>query len=269
MAEKNKKYTPRHLPPEPPRAARATARPGKKPTARGGAGYEPARPVKARTATAGSPKQAGKATTEKTARRMPEPSAARQSRAQATAQKRAAENTLFHQSLLPTVEHVHRMDQRGLRVGVIWLLVLPILLLVIRRLTDSNKVAFLIIWIIGMFIISAALIFVAYADHELKRFLEDAKQYVPEAAEMELGQLLPSPAEAVRSLDADSLPVAPEILRGMLARRRERLEAGMSAEAVTPEEAARLRLIEDWLQRLEQRRGKETENAEHKADHKG
>ncbi|MBQ9249369.1 MAG: hypothetical protein IJ179_03265 [Oscillospiraceae bacterium] len=259
MAEKNKKYTPRHLPPEPPRAARATARPGKKPTARGGAGYEPARPTKARAA-AGNSKPAGKAAAEK---------ASRQSRAQAASQRKATENTLFHQSLLPTVEHVHRMDQRGLRVGVIWLLVLPVLLLVIRRLTDSSKVAFLIIWIIGMFIIAAALIFVAYADHELKRFLEDAKQYVPEASETELDKLLPSPAEAVRGMDADSLPVAPEVLRGMLARRRERREAGMSAEAVTPEEAARLRLIEDWLQRLEQRRGKETENAEHKADHKG
>ena len=269
MAEKNKKYKPRHLPPEPARPNRTTARPGKKPAARGATGYEPARSARVRSASAGDPKPAGKTAAEKAARHAPEPSAARQSRAQAASQRKAAENTLFHQSLLPTVEHVHRMDQRGLRVGVIWLLVLPVLLLVIRRLTDSSKVAFLIIWIIGMFIIAAALIFVAYADHELKRFLEDAKQYVPEASETELGKLLPSPAEAVRSLDADSLPVAPEVLRGMLARHRERREAGMSAEAVTPEEADRLRLIEDWLQRLEQRRGKETENAEHKADHKG
>ena len=161
------------------------------------------------------------------------------------------------------------MDQRGLRVGVVWLLVLPILLLVIRRLTDSNKVAFLIIWIIGMFIIAAALIFVAYADHELKRFLEDAKQYVPEASETELDKLLPGPAEAVRGLDADSLPAAPEVLHGMPARHRDRREAGTAADTVTPEDAARLRLIEDRQQRLEQRRGKETENAEHKADHNG
>jgi hypothetical protein len=152
---------------------------------------------------------------------------------------------------------------------VIWLLVLPILLLVIRRLTDSNKVAFLIIWIIGMFIIAAALIFVAYADHELKRFLEDAKQYVPEASETELDKLLPSPAEAVRGLEADSWPVAPEVLHGMLARHRDRWEAGTAADTVTPEDAARLRLTEDRQRQLEQRREKETENAEHKVDHKG
>ena len=248
MAEKNKKYTPRHLPPEPPRAARATARPGKKPAARGGAGYESARPAKAHTAAAGNPKPTEKAAAEK---------AARQGRGQAEARKNGSENTLFHQSLLPAVEHVHRMDQRGLRVGVVWLLVLPILLLVIRRLTDSNKVAFLIIWIIGMFIIAAALIFVAYADHELKRFLEDAKQYVLEASETELDKLLPGRAEAVRVRD------------GMPARLRDRREAGTAADTVTPEDAARLRLIEDRQRRLEQRRGKETENAEHKADHKG
>ncbi len=260
MAEKNKKYTPRHLPPEPPRTARATARPGKKPAARGGAGYESARPAKAHTAAAGNPKPTEKAAAEK---------AARQGRGQAEARKNGSENTLFHQSLLPAVEHVHRMDQRGLRVGVVWLLVLPILLLVIRRLTDSNKVAFLIIWIIGMFIIAAALIFVAYADHELKRFLEDAKQYVPEASETELDKLLPGRAEAVRVRDADSRPAAPEVLHGMPARLRDRREAGTAADTVTPEDAARLRLIEDRQRRLEQRRGKETENAEHKADHKG
>ncbi|MBR1456007.1 MAG: hypothetical protein IJ594_02450, partial [Oscillospiraceae bacterium] len=68
-------------------------------------------------------------------------------------------------------------------------------------------------------------------------------------------------------LDPEALPVPPEVLRGMLARRRERREAGLSEEAPTPEEAARLRLIEDWLQRLEQKRGKGAEGEKHTVDH--
>ena len=266
MADKYKKYTPRHLPPEPPRQTRGAARPGKRPAAdRGRDRREPARPARVRSAAPGTAAKA----MGRMDRNSAETAARRPGRAKSAVKTPGVDSTLFHQSLLPTVEHVHKMDQRGLRAGLIWLLVLPVLLLVIRRLTDSSKVAFLIIWIIGMFVIAAALIFVAYADHELKRFLADAKQYVPEAAEAELSELSLSPREMAESLDEDSLPVPPEVLRGMLARRREHWEAGMTAEADTPEEAARLRLIEDWLQRLEQRRRKETEHAEHKADHKG
>ena len=53
---------------------------------------------------------------------------------------------LFEESLLPMVERMHRITQHGLRAGVIWLLLLPVLLAVIRRLTDSSKIAFLIIF---------------------------------------------------------------------------------------------------------------------------
>ena len=100
---------------------------------------------------------------------------------------------LFEETLLPTVENIHRIDRKGLRVGLSWLAVLPVLLLIIRRLTDSSKVAFLIIWIIGMFIISAALIFVAYTDHELKRFLDAVKERVPAASDVELERLVSLP----------------------------------------------------------------------------
>ena len=161
------------------------------------------------------------------------------------------------------VEHVHHIDQTSLRVGVIWLLILPILLLVIRRLTGSSKVAFLIIWIVGMFIISAALILVAYADHELKRFLEDVKQYVPAATDTELDELLQK-LESDGALDLDGLGSTREILRGALERRRERRESGLPE---SEEETLRRLRIETWLQRLEQRRGKEESDAEYSQDH--
>ena len=45
---------------------------------------------------------------------------------------------LFEETLLPTVENIHRIDRKGLRVGLSWLAVLPVLLLIIRRLTDSS-----------------------------------------------------------------------------------------------------------------------------------
>ena len=144
------------------------------------------------------------------------PGAAGETRASARTEGRGAaregarSRLLFEESLLPMVEHMHRITQHGLRAGVIGLLLLPVLLAVVRRLTDSSKVAFLIIWIIGMFIISAALIFVAYADHQLKRFLEQAKQYVPQT-DAELDALLP---------ELGGMAEAPELLRAAIERRR-------------------------------------------------
>ena len=172
----------------------------------------------------------------------------------------ASRNTvLFEQSLLPTIERVHQIDQRALRAGVIWLLLLPVLLAVIRLLTDSSKVAFLIIWIIGMFILSAALIFVAYADHQLKAFLADARQYVPAAADTELDGLLPDSSRI-------DLPAAPEILRGMIARGKERRESGAQTGR-SADQAAHPHPAGEQPACPEERGRKEAAHAEHSAHH--
>lgn len=167
---------------------------------------------------------------------------------------------LFEKSLLPMVENVHRLDQTSLRVGVLWLVLLPVLLLVIRKLTGSSKLTFLIIWVVGMFIISAALILIGYADHQLKRFLEDVKRYEPAAADTTLDSLL-----GAEGSDPYALPVAPEALLGLLRRIRER-HAAEDAEGAGEDEA-QLLAVEQWLLRLEQRRGKEGAHAEHPTDH--
>lgn len=161
---------------------------------------------------------------------------------------------LYEETLLPMIENVHRIDRKGLRAGLAWLAALPILLLVIRRLTDSSKVAFLIIWIIGMFIISAALIFIAYTDRQLMRFLDAVKTRVPAASDTHLEDI-------GLKADLEQLPIAPERLRGLLARRHAR-DAGQSEG-----EAADLRKLEEWLHALEQRRGKGERDAQHTQDH--
>ena len=179
--ERGKRYAPRHLKTD------------------GGRKTMPARPGK-RNASGAAPETRGNA----------------RAGGRGAALEGARSRLLFEESLLPMVERMHHITQHGLRAGVIWLLLLPVLLAVIRRLTDSSKVAFLIIWIIGMFIISAALIFVAYADHQLKRFLGEVKQYVPQT-DAELDALLP---------ELGSLSEAPELLRAAIERRRERQESG-------------------------------------------
>lgn len=107
----------------------------------------------------------------------------------------AGNTRLFYEKLLPAAEDSHLKNQRRLRSGVVWLFVLPILLLIIRNMTDSSKIAFLILWIIGMFLIAAFLVFVAYMDDELQKNLSELQTYVPGAEPEELGNLLPVNAE--------------------------------------------------------------------------
>ncbi|MCR5089741.1 MAG: hypothetical protein K6C08_09540 [Oscillospiraceae bacterium] len=92
---------------------------------------------------------------------------------------------------VPYIENAHGHNVRGLKAGV-WLLVfLPFVLAFIRKVTDSDKTAFLIIWIIGMFAIATVLIFAAYSDHELKQTLTTLKEIVPPEKSIEVGSLLP------------------------------------------------------------------------------
>ena len=82
------------------------------------------------------------------------------------------------------------------------------ILAVVRELTDASRIVFLIFWIIGMFGIATALIFTAYADHDLKKTLEELKELVPPEEEIELGNLLPVDAEGEGWLiDPEELPI--------------------------------------------------------------
>lgn len=95
----------------------------------------------------------------------------------------------FYERLLPFAERSHEQNRRRMRAGVRWLFVLPVLLYIIRNMTDSSKVAFLIFWIIGMFAISAVLVYVAYIDDELQKSLNELHNGMPESDQTELGKL--------------------------------------------------------------------------------
>ena len=54
------------------------------------------------------------------------------------------------------------------------MLVLPVVLLLARRLTDSNRVAFLLIWIFCMFVLVGYLIWIAYIDDSIQKKVREA-----------------------------------------------------------------------------------------------
>ena len=124
--------------------------------------------------------------------------------------RRSNSERLYYEKLLPYAEEQHRGNQRALHTGVGWLFALPIVLLVIQKLTGSSKIAILLAWIVGMFIIAAALIHISFADYELQKYLKDLTTMVPEVENADLGSLLPVDENGEWTITAEQLRAAIE-----------------------------------------------------------
>lgn len=118
------------------------------------------------------------------------------------------ERKTLYEHFVPYIEGAHARNEQSLKAGLLLLVLLPVILVIIQTLTDSNRIAFLILWIIGMFAIAAVLIFTAYSDHDLKKTLEELETIVPPNENIEIGNLLPVDAEGEGWLiDPQELPI--------------------------------------------------------------
>ena len=94
--------------------------------------------------------------------------------------------------LLGRGKALHASNKKRIRIGLIFLAVFTVGMIVIRRITESDRASFLIIWVIGMFAISIYLISVEYIDDSIRKTLEDVSD-----RETEFDVLLPD-TEQVR-----------------------------------------------------------------------
>ena len=94
----------------------------------------------------------------------------------------------LYTELLGRGEMLHQSNKKRIRRGIIILIILPFVLEFIRWMTDSDKVVFLIIWIIIMFVLSAYLISIEYLDYTVEETLRDVTD-----TEADFGELLPRP----------------------------------------------------------------------------
>lgn len=74
----------------------------------------------------------------------------------------------FYLQLLTFEEEKHKQNQEKIRIGIKFLLWVPLVFLALMFLTDSSKVIFLVLWIVSLFGISAYLIYAEYEDFELQ-----------------------------------------------------------------------------------------------------
>ena len=75
----------------------------------------------------------------------------------------------LYEGLRSRATWLHERNRTMIKWGSIMLIVLPIILFIVRWLTDSDKMVFLLIWIFCLFALAAFLIGVEYLDHTMRR----------------------------------------------------------------------------------------------------
>lgn len=78
-----------------------------------------------------------------------------------------------YSNLTSYMEALHERNKKRVRTSAISLIALPVVLGMIRWMTDSDKTIFLIIWVICMFLLAAYLVSVEYMDRVVHRQLRE------------------------------------------------------------------------------------------------
>ncbi len=133
-------------------------------------------------------------------------------------QKQDRRYEILYTQLLERGMELHLNNRKRIKAGLILLLLLPFILGIIRKLTESDKIVFLIIWVFCMFVICIYLITIEYIDDTLKKTLEEVTE---------------------READFGSLIMGNEQMKYKIAMRREwildRIQARIRAGGENPE----------------------------------
>ena len=81
---------------------------------------------------------------------------------------------------------LHENNRKRIGIGLVFLAVFTVLMILIRLITNSDRVVFMILWVVGMFVISIYLISVEYIDDSIRKTLEEVSD-----READFGELLP------------------------------------------------------------------------------
>lgn len=79
----------------------------------------------------------------------------------------------MYEMLVEYEQKIHEKNQKRIRIGLKCIFIIPLVFLILLFWTESNKVVFLILWIVSLFGIAAYLILVEYMDYNLQEKLNE------------------------------------------------------------------------------------------------
>ncbi len=74
----------------------------------------------------------------------------------------------IYDELVDFQDNLHKQNLKRIRIGLLCVIIIPMIFLSLMFITESNKVIWLILWIVSLFAISAYLIVVEYGDYNLQ-----------------------------------------------------------------------------------------------------
>ena len=79
----------------------------------------------------------------------------------------------IYEKVLDYEQQLHLKNQKRIKIGLKCLWIIPLIFLFFLFWTDSNKVVFLILWIVSLFVLAAYLTVVEYMDFNLQERLRE------------------------------------------------------------------------------------------------
>ena len=125
----------------------------------------------------------------------------------------------LYNKLLDRGMALHESNKKRIRVGLVLLGLFTVLMILIRLITNSDRVVFMILWVVGMFAISVYLISVEYIDDSIRKTLEDVSD-----READFGVLLPD-SEQVREKVQTRLQEKHEEIQSHIQERHEEIQS--------------------------------------------
>ena len=96
-------------------------------------------------------------------------------------------------------QNIHLQNQKRIKIGLKCIAIIPPIFLILLFWTDSNKVVFLILWIVSLFALATYLILVEYVDYNLQEVEENIKNAI-----QKLDEKFNSEAEIPKITESDT-----------------------------------------------------------------
>ena len=105
----------------------------------------------------------------------------------------------MYEMLVTYERKIHEKNQKRISIGLKCIIIIPLIFLFLLFWTESNKVVFLILWIVSLFILAGYLIFVEYSDYKLQEKLNEISNREQQERDALIGDGIAQVEERIRT----------------------------------------------------------------------